>query len=255
MSDLNRQDILANRRLGELFAVPPDLVVQTHPDAVRALARARVRDPEAFEAGLNRIYADPSLTCDDELELDTEPPRILRRFTAPIRGRDGTPVGRLWTFLDVTETHRLQQEVQAQLAARTDEYTATSHVLRVMNALCPASIQNSEAENLLAAIATQVVTLSPVGRAALLLGTAQDKTASWPDRTRPRRRPVGYFYRFTRKSAPTGAGFSVASQRPVSPGTEFPALAAHGSVRGASSYPCVPKRSFLAFSFWGMEKT
>src|SRR5262249_34110006 len=119
MSGLDGQDMIANRRLGELFDLTPDEIVEMAPDAVRALARSRFRDPETFERVLSRAYADPESAWEDELELAGEPPRTVRRYTAPVRGPGGEPIGRLWTFLDITETKRLQAQVQAQLEART----------------------------------------------------------------------------------------------------------------------------------------
>jgi signal transduction histidine kinase len=136
MTGLDRQDMIANRRLGEMFDLTPQQIVEMDPQAVRALARTRFRDPVAFEELLEEIYADPDLVREDELELAGDAGRTVRRFTAPVRNGRQEPIGRLWTFLDVTETRRLQAEVQAQLAARTDDLHRTSQVLQAMNDLC-----------------------------------------------------------------------------------------------------------------------
>src|SRR5437867_4831405 len=48
MSTLDRQDLVANRRMGEMFDLAPHEIVEMAPEPVRALARARFRDPEAF---------------------------------------------------------------------------------------------------------------------------------------------------------------------------------------------------------------
>ncbi|HZO92123.1 MAG TPA: ATP-binding protein [Chthonomonadaceae bacterium] len=152
LSGLDRQDILANQRLGELFGVAPQDIVQADPEVVRALAMARVRDPQSFNELLHQTYADPTITYQDEIELAGEPSRILRRYTGPVRDRNGEPIGRLWTFLDITETKRLQAEVQAQLTARTQDYATTSEVLRAMNALCRVAVQHRAADDLLIAI-------------------------------------------------------------------------------------------------------
>src|SRR5947209_20334800 len=67
MSGPDRQDIVANRRLGELFDVTPQLLVETQPEDARALARNRLRHPEGFDALLHTIYSDPEMTHEDEL--------------------------------------------------------------------------------------------------------------------------------------------------------------------------------------------
>jgi signal transduction histidine kinase len=135
VSDLARQDILANRRLGELFTVNPQTVVETDPRSVRELVRNRLEEPDAFDRRLQEIYSDAELTVQDELELTGERRQVLRRFTAPVRDHSGHPVGRLWTFLDITETRRLEQQVQAQLAARTADFEITARLMQAMNTI------------------------------------------------------------------------------------------------------------------------
>jgi signal transduction histidine kinase len=171
MTGLDRQDIVANRRLGEIFAMPPQAIVETGPDNTREHARALVRDPQAFDELLQRTYADPMLTYEDELELVGETPRVLRRFTGPVRDREGKPFGRIWTFEDITETKRLQAEVQAQLAARTEDFNDTSHVLKIMNDLCRIALKHASTEDLLAAVADRVRSLGNYESAAVLLLT------------------------------------------------------------------------------------
>lgn len=167
LTTLDRQDIIANRRLGEIFDLTPGAIVRMEPDAVRQLAATRFRDPAAFEALLEQIYADPALTREDELALAGEPARYVRRYTGPVRNREGRPVGRLWTFLDITDVKRLQAEVEAQLEARTLDFRATSQVLRLMNDLCRVALQASATPELLTSIAEHVRPV--VGRNGLAL--------------------------------------------------------------------------------------
>ena len=88
VSGLDREDIVANRRLGEMFGVSPRQVVEMDPDFVRSLALSRVRDPQAFQDVLGRVYADPLLTYEDEIEwsasLSTLCAGIPPLFLAPI---------------------------------------------------------------------------------------------------------------------------------------------------------------------------
>jgi signal transduction histidine kinase len=168
MSGLDRQDIIANRRLGELFGGAPQEIVESEPGVA---ARTRVRDPEVFEEVLRRTYADPLLSYEDEIEL-VQPSCTLRRFTGPVFGADGASIGRLWTFLDITETKRLQAEVQAQLHARTEEYQATSDILHAVNALCQVAVEQKATEALLASIADRIRRLIGCECAAVLLLSA-----------------------------------------------------------------------------------
>lgn len=173
MSGLDRQDIIANRRLGELFEMPPQEVVENNPAAVRPRLHALLSDPEGFEVGLQRTYADPQATYTGEIELRTDPPRTLRRFTGPVPDSSGEPFGRIWTFLDITETKRLQTELQAQLEARTRDYTETAEVLRAMNEISHIAVLRLDTETLLVRLVDQVRYLLGYECAAILLSTRE----------------------------------------------------------------------------------
>ncbi len=121
VSGLDRQDIIANRKLTQLFGLSAAQVVQMEPDKVREWAVSRARDRDQFLLLLQRAYADPYLTAYDEVELNDEPVVILRRYTCPIVDKYGEPVARLWTFLDVTESRMLQRHTQEELTLTTAE--------------------------------------------------------------------------------------------------------------------------------------
>ncbi|MFZ4507473.1 MAG: ATP-binding protein [Fimbriimonas sp.] len=106
LTSLDHTTLAANPRFGQVFGVDPQAIVNGDIDDVRAMVRGRIVDAEKWEAQLEEIYADPELVRVDHLEL-RHPRMILRRYTAPVRAEDGTPVGRLWTFLDVTGDVRL----------------------------------------------------------------------------------------------------------------------------------------------------
>jgi two-component system sensor histidine kinase HydH len=135
VSDLERQDLIANRRLGELFGMAPHEVVETDPHAVRRILLSRVVDPEECVRRLEAVYADPEFAGEDEMRLTGEPERILRRSTAPLRDRAGRPIARLWTFLDVTENRRLQAEVERLRAAATLSATIAHDVRNILTPL------------------------------------------------------------------------------------------------------------------------
>src|SRR5262249_10239900 len=108
----------------------------------------------------------------------TDPPRILRRFTGPVMGRNGQPIARLWTFLDITEMKRLQAEVQAQLSARTADFEATQSVLLAMNDLCRLSMEHQSTEELQTAISSRVASLvGPENRDLLFRRAGPDLSA------------------------------------------------------------------------------
>lgn len=120
MTDLSGTDLLCNHRFAELFGIDANVVGVLPREEMRRLALERVKDPAEFADVIERVYRDPDLEREDEIEVAVPSARILRRHTAPVRNTNGQLVGRIWTFLEVTETKRLQAEVESH-ARRLEE--------------------------------------------------------------------------------------------------------------------------------------
>jgi signal transduction histidine kinase len=120
VTDLQGNDILCNPRFGTLFGVDAAAIPTMPREQVRQLALDCVRDPQAFIALVEHAYAQPMMEFQDEIALKRPHESVLRRHSAPILDSRGAVIGRLWTFLDVTETRRLQSEV-AQYARRLED--------------------------------------------------------------------------------------------------------------------------------------
>jgi signal transduction histidine kinase len=114
MTDQSGTDILCNRRFGELFGLDTELIVKSTRAEVRKMALERVKDPQGFLRVMEKVYGDPDLIYEDEIELAAPTNRILRRYTGPVYDAEGKNLGRVWTFDDITEMRRLQAEVAAQ---------------------------------------------------------------------------------------------------------------------------------------------
>lgn len=108
MTDLDHNALACNRRFGEIWNVSIDEVVRSGVGALRKLVRPLLADPAAWEHNLDQVYGDPQREYRDELPLSTDPPSVVRRYTGPVLGSDGEVMGRLWTFLDVTQEVRLR---------------------------------------------------------------------------------------------------------------------------------------------------
>lgn len=116
LSDSERHDRVCNKRFCEIFGLDGMDTLQTGPAYVRSLLAPRLKDPHAFFQTLDAIYADPQCILEDEVELNTPRPRLLRRFTAPVIDDAGLVIGRLWTFLDITRTRNMEDRVRIQAA-------------------------------------------------------------------------------------------------------------------------------------------
>jgi two-component system, NtrC family, sensor kinase len=207
VTDHQGDDLVANRRLGELFGLDPQDMVRLAPTQVRRRLLGKLREPGEFVRRLEEIYQQPDLTLEDEIELVRPQERILRRHTAPVKNARGENVGRIWTFLDITQTRRLQAEVeraaaalQAEVNQRTADLRTTTEVLQAMAQIVRAISGTREIPALVAEItarvshlfghrAAAVLLLSP-GESGLAGSTAAAATQGFPAGIRSEPQPV-----------------------------------------------------------------
>lgn len=93
--------VVQNRRLAELLRVPLDIALRADDPQQTTQAVEHIRRPQDFATRLAYLYAHPDETARDEVEFDDG--RRLRRYSAPVLGRDGTRYGRLWVFHDTAD--------------------------------------------------------------------------------------------------------------------------------------------------------
>lgn len=105
LTDLNHVALAGNRRLGEIFGIDIQRVVESDVGAVRRMVESRIGDFEQWHQNLTKVYADPETIQDDTLTL-MHPEVTLLRHTGPVRDEHGTPIGRLWTFLDISSRRK-----------------------------------------------------------------------------------------------------------------------------------------------------
>jgi two-component system, cell cycle sensor histidine kinase and response regulator CckA len=98
-----------NRRFAEMWGVPEELLRSGVDEPVLRLVQSRVLEPDAFAAKVSDLYARRDAKSRDELALKDG--RLFDRFTAPVTDEQGSYLGRIWLFRDVTEERRLQATV------------------------------------------------------------------------------------------------------------------------------------------------
>lgn len=101
--------LFANRRLSELWGVPPPRVGTKSYPAVLAAMAERAADPKGFLERSAQL-ADDQGGRDEVILRDG---RTFDRYTAPIAKRSGGHLGRVWSFRDITsfkEVARLKDE-------------------------------------------------------------------------------------------------------------------------------------------------
>ncbi|HEV8124345.1 MAG TPA: response regulator [Gemmatimonadales bacterium] len=135
------QTLLTNKRMGEMWGIPPAIANDVDDSKRLRFVVSRTRHPEEFLARVEYLYAHPAETSREEIELTDE--TTLDRYSAPVTGHDGEQYGRIWTFRDITQSKRAEQAMREarDLAERAAESRSMflanmSHEIRTpMNAV------------------------------------------------------------------------------------------------------------------------
>jgi signal transduction histidine kinase/DNA-binding response OmpR family regulator len=137
---------VANKTLQDLFGLPRHPVGLSQEELFTA-ATTRPREFDAFLARIRELIARPSQVDESEWTLATEPPRIVQRYSAPMRNLVGDVVGRVDVYTDITQSRRLYTQL------------LNSEKLRAIGEM--ASGVAHDFNNLLASILGQVELLHP----------------------------------------------------------------------------------------------
>lgn len=151
LTDLEHQTLALNHQFGVLFGVGPEAIVNLDVESVRNSVRGRIADYEQWTAKLERVYSDPMGTFEDVLILK-DPPASLARSTFPVQDEDGQPVGRVWTFQDVTHKARVEaiSQILHQMSSlySPDPKKVYDHLVRSISqfyhSTCVLSLQEGE---------------------------------------------------------------------------------------------------------------
>jgi len=94
-----------NQKFLELWRVPADVLATRDDARLIASVQGQLRDPDGFTAKVRQLYEAPDAVSFDVLEfLDG---RVFERYSQP-RKVEGTTVGRVWSFRDVSERRRAE---------------------------------------------------------------------------------------------------------------------------------------------------
>ena len=131
--DRERNIILLNRRLGELWQLPAEALDTA--DVTTLLAQAQSLLPEAeqevFLARFEALCSNPETVLQDEITLRDG--RVLDRQSTPLRDEQGEHHGRVCFFRDITEHKRFQAELAQAKAEAERANQAKSRFLASMS--------------------------------------------------------------------------------------------------------------------------
>ncbi len=125
--DLNGQAKIFNHKFLQMWGFPESIVSWKRDEAL-ALLKERLKDPEAFVSRVNELFSQPEIESYDILEFKDG--RVFDRYSQPHRV-GGEIVGRVFSFCDITERKRVQEELEQSLSVLRGTFEATAEGLIV----------------------------------------------------------------------------------------------------------------------------
>ncbi len=104
--DSDGKKILQNQKMEDLWKIPKEFADEADDSRRLQWVSEQAKDPGQFSERVAYLYAHPDKINHDEIELRNG--KTFDRYTAPVRGKDGTNYGRIWAFRDVTERKRTE---------------------------------------------------------------------------------------------------------------------------------------------------
>jgi signal transduction histidine kinase len=111
---------LLNQQFIRMWRIPPDVTANGDDGRTLRFVIDQLKDPDGFLRKVQELYADAYSESFDVIRFKDG--RIFEHYSKP-QLVDGVPVGRVWSFRDVTERDRLDD-------LKDNLLTAVSHELR-----------------------------------------------------------------------------------------------------------------------------
>ena len=100
-----------NRKFVEMWRLPESMLASRDDGEALSFVLSQLEDPDGFLTKVRDLYAQPEANSHDLIEFRDG--RVVERHSQPQRV-DGVPVGRVWSFRDITERVGLEKELAHQ---------------------------------------------------------------------------------------------------------------------------------------------
>jgi PAS domain S-box-containing protein len=98
--DRNGKTVISNKRFAEMWRIPEAVLASGDDEQALRFAQTQLRRPDEFLAKVRELYNQPDAESWDVLEFKDG--RVFERYSRP-QVINGTGVGRVWSFRDVSE--------------------------------------------------------------------------------------------------------------------------------------------------------
>ena len=122
-----RNILLYNQRFIDMWGLPADVVRMRDDSRAIASVLGRLKDPEAFVARVNELYAHPEERSHDEVDLSDG--RVFERHSAPMPDATGKNLGRIWYFRDITDRKLAARRIEQRDALLHAVALSATHLL------------------------------------------------------------------------------------------------------------------------------
>ena len=106
--DLEGHITIYNERFLQIWDIPEEVIAGEDDETAVQFVLDRIQEPQTFLDKVDELYNKPEASSKDEIQLKDG--RIIERYSFPQRIGDKV-VGRVWSFMDVTESRTAQQKM------------------------------------------------------------------------------------------------------------------------------------------------
>jgi PAS domain S-box-containing protein len=132
--------ILQNQRTADLLKLPRRVAEDDEGGQQLQWVAERVKNPKPFLEKVTYIRSHPREVSRDEVEFKDG--TILDRYSSPVVGKDGKSYGRIFTFRDITERKRAEEQLQWNAALLEAQMNSSIDGILVVDQNRKAILQN-----------------------------------------------------------------------------------------------------------------